>query len=192
MILGAVWNLKGSGKGQMFYDQSRELTAIDASTKVLDICGQRNAFARKYSILIKDLRQQLSKGLRNTEGDMATPSSVATCVNSLNMTPCYPSPLRSFQPLITSNSIPESQLFQNITGTTEPNSTSATSLPDEDIGRGYYTSFGSFDTGLNPWPEQSGISYPMNDTTPYGTLVLILPRKLYTDFQRSYELTTEL
>jgi len=40
-------------------DQSMETTTIATVIRVLDFCGQRNMFARKYSLLIKELRSQL-------------------------------------------------------------------------------------------------------------------------------------
>jgi hypothetical protein len=44
------------------HDQSMETNAIGTAIKVLDFCGQRNTFARKYSLLIKGLRSQLDGG----------------------------------------------------------------------------------------------------------------------------------
>src|ERR1700759_4297417 len=119
MILGAIWNLNESGKGcgsLTFHDQNRELTAIDTSTRVLDFCGQRNAFARKYSIMIKDLRQELSKGLSNAAGDVA-----ATRADSLNLIPNNPYPVESSQPITSSDLMPESQGLQNTRGTLDRN-----------------------------------------------------------------------
>ncbi|RDL32394.1 Uncharacterized protein BP5553_08850 [Venustampulla echinocandica] len=66
MILAAVWKLKQNRGGygmQGPYDQPRELAAIDASIQILEFCGHRNPFARRYSISIKDLQRQLVSGL---------------------------------------------------------------------------------------------------------------------------------
>jgi hypothetical protein len=177
MILGAVWKLKQSGKGYgspIAYDQSRELAAIDTSTRVLDFCGQRNAFARKYSILIKDLRQQLSKGLPTAVGDVTSPSSAATRANSLNSTLYNPSLTGSSASPANSDLMAQSQLFQNLVGTVKQNSILTLPLPDEDMRQGYHPSVGSLNASIEPWSEQFGIFYPTNDVSSYGTLGLIL------------------
>ncbi len=51
----SVWNQLRQGSNA--HDQGRELAAFDASTKALDFSGQTNTFIRKYSFLIKELRQ---------------------------------------------------------------------------------------------------------------------------------------
>jgi hypothetical protein len=147
------------------YDQSRELAAIDASTRVLDFCGQRNAFARKYSILIKDLRQQLSKGLPTAVGDVATPSSAATRANSLNSTPYNPSLTRSSASLANLESMAESQVFRNLGSAVNQKSISTPPLPNEDMSRDCHPSIGSLNASIEPWSEQFGIFYPTNDVS---------------------------
>lgn len=182
MILGAVWKLKQSGKGYgspTAYDQSRELAAIDASTRVLDFCGQRNAFARKYSILIKDLRQQLSKGLPTAAGDVTSSSSAATRHNSLSSTPNNPSLTGSSASPANSESMAESQVFQNLGGAVNQNSISTSPLPNEDMRQSYHPSVGSWNASIESWSEQFGIFYPTNDVSSYGTLGLILSQMSY-------------
>lgn len=74
MILAAVWKEKQSGGGFGLPGQSDaapELAAIDASIPILEFCGQRNPFARRYAILIKELQRQLASGTSNK----ASPSS---------------------------------------------------------------------------------------------------------------------
>lgn len=196
MILGAVWKLKQSNKGYsspIIGDQSRELAAIDASTRVLDFCGQRNPFARKYSVLIKDLRQQLSQGLPTAVSNATSPSSAATGVNSLKSTPYNSYLAGSSAPPANSDPMAESQIFQTMGGTVRQNSIPTSPLSNEDMRRGYHPSVGSFDESIEPWPEQFGIFGSTNDASSFGTLGLILLSNfLYTDFRRSYRLTTRL
>ncbi|PVH68293.1 hypothetical protein DL98DRAFT_522844 [Cadophora sp. DSE1049] len=69
MILAVVWKLKQSGGGYGISgpsDQSLQLAAINTSIQILEFCGHRNPFARRYSILIKDLQRQLVSGLSAT------------------------------------------------------------------------------------------------------------------------------
>jgi hypothetical protein len=60
VILGITWRMWA--QPGVSHDQSMETTAIGTAIKVLDFCGQRNTFARKYSLLIKGLRSQLDGG----------------------------------------------------------------------------------------------------------------------------------
>lgn len=60
VILGITWRMWA--QPDVSHDQSMETTAIGTAIKVLDFCGQRNTFARKYSHLIKGLRSQLDGG----------------------------------------------------------------------------------------------------------------------------------
>jgi hypothetical protein len=175
MILGAVWNQKQSGNGYgtlMSVDQSRELSAIESAIRVLDFCGQRNPFARKYASLIKDLRHQLDKGLPNAAVSGAYPSSIATQGNFNNFAPYHSSLPGSFQPLTDSGST-ESHVVQNTGGTAGQSGTSTSSLSSEDVRLGYDPSAGSLNTGIDSLSEQFGIFYPTNDMSPYGTSVLV-------------------
>jgi hypothetical protein len=187
VILGAVWKLKQSDKGcssPIAYDQSQELATIDASTRVLDFCGQRNAFARKYSILIKDLRQQLSNGQPTAVGDVASTSSAATRANSLNSTP-FTLSLTGFSGSPTnSDSMAESQAIQNLGGTVEQSSILTSPLPNADMRQDYHPSIRSLNAGIESWSGQFGIFYPTNDVSSNGTLVSILRSTSYTDPQK--------
>lgn len=63
MIVATVWERKqfeGVDNLSSKYGKSDELATIDASIQVLELCGQRNSFARRYLVQIKDLRQQLA------------------------------------------------------------------------------------------------------------------------------------
>ncbi|KAH8598368.1 hypothetical protein B0O99DRAFT_614968 [Bisporella sp. PMI_857] len=102
MILAAVWKLKQNEGAYGFpgiYDQARELAAIDASIQVLEFCGQRNPFARRYSVLVKELQRQLALGLPVNTFPNSTPP-VPFISHSVSMTdsgptaevPCIQSP----------------------------------------------------------------------------------------------------
>lgn len=60
VILGLAWRMWAQPSAS--HDQSTETAAINTAIRVLDFCGQRNTFARKYSLLIKELRSQLDRG----------------------------------------------------------------------------------------------------------------------------------
>ena len=141
------------------YDQSRELAAIDAATRVLDFCGQRNAFARKYSTLVKDLRQQLSKGLPTAVSDEASPSSAASRTTSQSSAP------------------------YNWGSSVEQSSTSTSPLTNADMSQGS-ASIGSLNAGLVPWSEQFGIFYPTDDISFYGKLVWLLYPMSYANLRK--------
>jgi hypothetical protein len=184
VILGAVWNLNQSGKGfssTVVLDQSQELAAIDASTRVLDFCGQRNAFARKYSVLIKDLRQQLSNDPPTTVGDVASTSSAATRATPLDSSPYTLSSTGFSDSPANPDSMAESQAIQNLGGTVEQSSISASTLPNADMRQDYHLPVHSFNASIEPWSEQFGIFYPTNDVSSYGTLVLMPCSMSYTD-----------
>jgi hypothetical protein len=59
-ILGLAWRMWAEPSAS--YNQSIETAAINTAIRVLDLCGQRNTFARKYSLLIKELRSQMDRG----------------------------------------------------------------------------------------------------------------------------------
>src|SRR5438046_1415608 len=126
MILGAIWK-QGSNGLPITHSQSRELAAIDASTGVLDICGQRNAFARKYSILIKELRLQL------VVQDTTTPSSSISASISLQSSTNYSNPgTGSYKSPTESDSMRDNQDPGN---SVEEKSVSASPWPNPDINR---------------------------------------------------------
>jgi len=60
VILGLAWRMWAEPSAS--YNQSIETAAINTAIRVLDLCGQRNTFARKYSLLIKELRSQMDRG----------------------------------------------------------------------------------------------------------------------------------
>jgi hypothetical protein len=163
------------------YDQSRELAAIDAATRVLDFCGQRNAFARKYSILVKDLRQQLSKGLPTAVSDEASPSSAASRTTSRSSAPYNRSVARSSELSSNSDSTAESLAFQNRGSSVEQSSTSTSPLTNADMSRGYFASIGSLNAGLVPWSEQFGI---FDDISSYGKLIWLRRPMSYANLRK--------
>jgi hypothetical protein len=174
MILGAAWNRKQSGGGYsspVSIDQIREFNAIEASIRVLDFCGQRNAFARKYGSLIKDLRQHLDKALPIARGDMEYPSSNVSSASFMNLGQPQSSVLASFRPFTDSSSTSESQAAQAAGPAPDYQShASRSSLSSEDVRRGYDPSQDLLDATINSWSEQFRELYPTNDLSPYGTL----------------------
>jgi hypothetical protein len=184
MILGAIWSRKQSGSGYgspMTIYQSREFNAIEASIRVLDFCGQRNAFARKYGSLIKDLWQHLDKGLLNAGGDREYTSSNASSANFMNLGQFQSSLLGSSRPFTDSGSIPESQAAQAAGPSPDYQSrASRSSLSSEDVRRGYDPSQGLLDARIKSWSEQFGVFYPTNDLSPHGTLLLAFSYECYT------------
>jgi hypothetical protein len=166
MILGVVWNRKQSGNG----DQSRELSAIEASMRVLDFCGQRNAFARKYGSLIKDLRQHLDRGSLNEGGDREYSSS-ASSANFMNLGQIQASLLASSQPFTESGSTPERQAVRVAGHPDHQSRASRSSLSSEDMMQIYDPSHGPLDARIKSWSEKFGVFYPTNDLSPYGTLL---------------------
>src|SRR5579871_312903 len=60
-----------------------ETAAINTAIRVLDFCSQRNTFARKYSLLIKELQSQLDRGFSSAEQVSMTPTSSSISSASL-------------------------------------------------------------------------------------------------------------
>jgi len=174
MILGAIWK-QGSNGLPITHSQSRELTAIDASTGVLDICGQRNAFARKYSILIKELRQQLVQ-------DMTTPISASISPQSSTQ---YSNPgSGSYRSPTESDSMRDNQ---NPGNSVEGKSVSASPWPNPDMNRDHRSSVDSPNLNFNsPWSEQFGIFYPAGDVLSYGTLSFDTPLMPHSKILSTY------
>jgi hypothetical protein len=77
MIAGIAWRMWAQPGTS--HDQDMETTAINTALRVLDFCGQRNTFARKYSLLIKELRSQLDGGPSS-----AGPISFTTTASSVS------------------------------------------------------------------------------------------------------------
>jgi hypothetical protein len=163
MILGVVWNRKQSGNG----DQRRELSAIEASMRVLDFCGQRNAFARKYGSLIKDLRKHLDRGSLNEGGDREYTSSSASSANFMNLGQIQAS-LLSSQPFTEPGSTPERQAVQTAGPSDHQSRVSRSPLSSEDMMRIYDPSNDPLGARIKSWSE---VFYPANDLSPYGMLV---------------------
>lgn len=155
MILAAVWKLKQNGGGMPgLYDQSRELAAIDASIQILEFCGHRNTFARRYSILIKDLQRQLVSGLSAKPSPGSAPS-----LSSM------------------SSSASESPYFQNLRISVEQSANTPTmgvSRPSF-AGQPSYTSESSLNISLEDWsPGRFGTLSP-GDEDSYGLSSPSLP-----------------
>lgn len=147
-----VRNLKQGGNGYSLsttHGQTRELDAIDASTRALDFCGQRNPFARRYSTLIKDLQQQLTRVLQTKTSQSSMPRNNSTTQSST-------SPADS-------DSMVESQTFQNLRISTEQNDASTLASSNAYMRRDSHPSVGSLNMNLETWPEQFGAFYLAND-----------------------------
>ena len=171
MILGVVWNRKQSGNeygSSMSIDQDRELNAIEASIRVLDFCGQRSAFARKYGSLIKDLRQHLDGGLPNTGGDKGYPPLSAAPDNFPNMGRFQFSLPGSSQPLLDLGSTPNSQATQSLGPSPDQGQPSTSSLSSDDVRRDYDPTLGSLDVGRESWSDQFEAFYPTDDISSFG------------------------
>jgi len=138
MILAAVWKLKPNGGGYGLpgqYDQAGELAAIDASIQILEFCGQRNPFARRYSILIKDLHRQLVSGLSAKASPNSAPP-VSSMSSSASVTDSDPAV--------------ESPYFQNLRISVEQSSGPALGLSRTFVGQVSYDSPLNMD--LEDWP----------------------------------------
>ena len=161
MILAAAWKLKQNGRGyglQGTYHQGRELAAIDTSIKILDLCGQRNPFARRYSILIKDLQRQLVSG--------------ASTMTSPNSAPPIPS-MSSSVSVTESDLAAESPYIQNLRISVEQSSGPTLGLSRDFVGRASYPSDSPLNINLENWPpDQFGTLSP-GDEEPYGKSSLI-------------------
>jgi hypothetical protein len=160
MILAAVWKLKQSwGYGLPgTYNQSRELAAIDASIQILELCGQRNPFARRYSTLIKDLQRQLVSGL-STKASPSSGPPVPSMSSSASVTDSDPAA--------------ENPYFQNLRISVEQSSGPTLGLSRTFVGRASYSSDSPLDINLEGWlPSQFGTLSP-GDEEPYGKSSLL-------------------
>lgn len=176
MILGAVWmrQQRNIGYGSpVTADQSRELSAINAAIGVLDFCGQRNVFARKYASLIKGFRHQLDNGLPSVALGQAYLSS-APRDTFMNLGSRQSSLAGVSQPPTDSGSIPESQGAQGaqgVRGTVDQSGASTSSLSDEDARLAYDPTTAPPNTRVNSWAEHFGAFYPTDDVLPYGAFL---------------------
>lgn len=173
IVLGAVWKQKQSCPQESLpvaYDQSPELDAIDAAIRVLDFCGQRNAFARRYSTLVKGLSQKISRGSPSTISNDASPSSTASRAMSQGLAPHNRGVIGPPKLSLNSDSTGEGRDLSNLGAAVEQSRTSTSPLTNNDLGQGLYSSMGLLSTGLEPWSDQDGMFYPNDDITSYGTL----------------------
>lgn len=165
MILAAIWKLKQNGGSYGMpgpYDQSRELAAIDASIQILEFCGHRNPFARRYSILIKDLQRQLVSGLS------AKPSPGSG--------PPLPS-MSSSASITDSDPAAESPYFQNLRISVEQSANAPTmgvSRPSL-AGQPSYTPESSLNISLEGWSPGQFMTLSPGDEDPYGLSSPSLP-----------------
>jgi hypothetical protein len=142
MVLAAVWKLKQTGGGYGLpgtYDQqARELAAIDASIQILEFCGHRNPFARRYSILIKDLQRQLVSGLSTKTSPSSAPpeSSISSSASVTDSDPAAESPY-----------------FQNLRISVEQSNNGLTFGSSRTfVGQASYSSISPSNMDLEGWP----------------------------------------
>lgn len=160
MILAAVWKLKPNGGGYGLpgqYDQAGELAAIDASIQILEFCGQRNPFARRYSILIKDLHRQLVSGLSAKASPNSAPpvSSISSSASVTDSDPAFESPY-----------------FQNLRISVEQSSGPALGLSRTFVGQVSYDSPLNMD--LEDWPPSQFGTVTSGVEESYGKSGLLM------------------
>ncbi len=135
------------------YDQSRELAAIDASIQILEFCGHRYLFARRYSILIKDLQQQLVLGL-STQASPSSAPPVSSMSSSASVTDSDPAA--------------ESPYFQNLRISVEQSSG-----PTLGLSRASYPSNSPLHIDLEGWPPGQFGTLGPGDEESYGKSSLL-------------------
>ena len=161
MILAAAWKLKQNGGDYEFpgtSDQARQLATINASIQILNFCGQRNPFARRYSILIKDLQQQLVLGASTkASSDSAPPFSF----------------MSSSASVIDSDPAAESPYMQNLRISVEQSSSPPLGLSRTSVGRLSYPSDSPLNINLESWPPDQFGTLGLGDEEPYGKSTLL-------------------
>lgn len=149
MILAAVWKLKQNGGWHGFpgrNDQARELAAIDASIQILEVCGHRNPFARRYSILIKDLQRQLVLGTSAKTSPSSAPP-LSSMSSSASVTDSDPAA--------------ESPYFQNLRISAEQSSGPTLGSSRTPVGQASFPSDSPLNISLEGWsPSQLGMLSP--------------------------------
>jgi len=165
MILAAVWKLKQNGGGYGLpgtYDQARELAAIDSSIQILEFCGHRNPFARRYSILIKDLQRQFVSGISTKTSPSSAPPE---------------SSMSSSASVTDSDPAAESPYFQNLRISVEQSNNAPTFGSSRTfVGRASYSSISPSNMDLEGWPPgQFGTLSPgAMDEESYGKSSLLM------------------
>jgi hypothetical protein len=150
MILAAVWKLKQNGGAYGMptaYGQTRELAAVDASIQILEFCGQRNPFARRYLIQIKDLQRQITR----IQSNEASPNSGPFTSSGVSSVGTEPDPVAenpNFQNLMISSeqsSRPTFGLSRTFTGpgTARPSNINLEAWPSGQFGAPS-TAYGKF------------------------------------------------
>jgi len=159
MILAAVWKLRQNGGGYGLpgtYDQAREeLAAIDASIQTLEFCGQRNPFARRYLILIKDLQRQLILD-PSTKASPSSAPPVSSMSSSASVTDSDPAA--------------ESPYFQNMRISAEASSGPTLGLSRNFAGRASYASDSPLNINLEGWPPSQFGRLSPGDEESYDPL----------------------
>jgi hypothetical protein len=179
MILATVWKLNQNGGGyglQGTYDQGRELAAIDASIQILEFCGHRNPFARRYSILIKDLQRKLASGISTKTSPSSGPPE---------------SSMSSSASVTDSDPAAESPYFQNLRISVEQNNNGPTFASSRTYaGRASYSSVSPSNMDLGGWPPgQFGTLSPgAVDEESYGKPSILMIMFVHTNLcaSRSY------
>lgn len=191
MVLGTVWKRKQSPNVDFptgVEDLEQELTAIDAATRLLDFCGQRSAFARKYSILVKNLCLKLSKASPRTVSDGASLHSAR--IASQTSTPYSCAGEQS--PELSANSTAKSSLYLNQSDSVPKSSHLLSPMTAFDIDHGYFPPFGYSNAQSESWAEDYGLANPNDDILPYGTVDSHLLRYYKLTCERPYAIASRL
>jgi hypothetical protein len=172
MILAAVWKLKQNGGVyglSTTFEQTRELAAIDASIQILEFCSQRNSFARRYLIQIKDLRRQITLIQSNESPPSSAPFASSAVSSSASVTDSDP--------------MAENPNFQNLVISSEQSSRPTFGLSGMSSGPGSYSSASPSNINLEGWPSgQFGALSAGNEGTAYGKFSLLTRRFFYIMF----------
>jgi len=158
MTLAAVWKIKqnggvGGSPAATPFEPTHELASIDASIQILEFCGQRNPFARRYLIQIKELRRQIPL-TQSSEAPTAPPpfaSSSSTSGTDATMTV-------------------ESPNFRGLAISSEPSSQSSSVFSRNFATPGSLSSGVTSDLNLENWPaDHFGPMSAAQEGSVYGT-----------------------
>lgn len=163
MILAAVWKLKQNGSVYglpMTYGQTQELATLDASIQILEFCNQRNSFARRYLIQIKDLRRQVTL-IQSNEDSPSSGSFVS-------------SGKASSASVADSDPAAENPNFQNLVISSEQSSRPTSGLSRTFSWPEPYSFAPPSNINLEGWPsDQFGALSASNEGSVYGKASLL-------------------
>jgi hypothetical protein len=155
MTLAAVWKIKQiggiGGSPAATFEPTHELVTIDASIQILEFCGQRNPFARRYLIQIKELRRQLAL-VQSSEAPPAPPLFASSSTSGTDAT-----------------MVMESPNFQSLAISSEQSSQSGSAFSRTFTTPGSLSSGLTSDLNLENWPaDQFGPMSAAHEGSVYG------------------------